>query len=47
MMADVFNVFNQNLALAESEWTGPEFPSRFATEIQSPRIWRIGLNLEF
>jgi hypothetical protein len=47
LLADVFNVFNQNLALAESEWTGPEFPSRFATEIQSPRIFRLGLNLEF
>lgn len=47
MMADVFNVFNQNLALVESAWTGPEFPLRYATEIQSPRVWRIGLNLEF
>jgi len=47
MMADVFNVFNQNLALVESEWTRPEFPLRYATEIQSPRVWRLGLNLEF
>ncbi|MBN1938662.1 MAG: hypothetical protein JW843_03685, partial [Candidatus Aminicenantes bacterium] len=46
-MADVFNLFNQNLATAESEWTRPEFPLRYATDIQSPRTFRLGLNFEF
>jgi len=44
---DGFNVFNQNLATSENEWTGPAFPLRNATEIQSPRVFRVGLNFEF
>jgi len=47
IIIDGFNIFNRNLATAENEWTGPEFPLRFATEIQSPRVFRIGLNYEF
>jgi hypothetical protein len=47
LMADVFNLFNQHLATAESPWTTPEFPLRFATDIQSPRTWRLGLHIEF
>jgi hypothetical protein len=44
---DGFNVFNQHLATGENEWTGPEFPLRYATEIQSPRVFRLGLSYEF
>jgi hypothetical protein len=44
---DGFNVLNQNLATAENEWTNPAFPLRNATEIQSPRVVRVGLNFEF
>jgi hypothetical protein len=47
LIVDAFNVFNSHLATAENEWTGPEFPRRFATEIQSPRVFRLGLNFEF
>jgi hypothetical protein len=47
LLADVFNLFNQHLATEENEWTRPEFPLRAASEIQSPRVWRLGLNLEF
>jgi hypothetical protein len=47
LLVDVFNAFNQNLATTESPWTSPEFPLRFATEVQSPRVWRVGLNFEF
>ena len=47
LMADVFNVFNQNQATEESAWTNSEFPLRFATRIQSPRLFRAGLNFEF
>jgi hypothetical protein len=47
VILDVFNLFNSNLATAENEWTGPEFPLRLATEIQSPRVLRLGLNLKF
>jgi hypothetical protein len=47
ILIDVFNLFNRNLATAENEWTGPEFPGRYATEIQSPRVFRLGLNYEF
>jgi len=44
---DVFNLLNRGLATQENEWTGPEFPLRFATEIQSPRVFRLGLVYEF
>jgi len=47
ILVDAFNIFNRNLATEENEWTGPEFPRRYATEIQSPRVFRIGLNYEF
>jgi hypothetical protein len=47
IILDAFNIFNQHLATEENEWTGPEFPLRFATEIQSPRIFRLGLSYEF
>lgn len=47
VLVDVFNLFNRNLATAENEWTGPDFPRRFATEVQSPRVFRVGLNYEF
>jgi hypothetical protein len=47
LMADVFNVFNQNQATEESDLTNSEFPLRFATHIQSPRLFRAGLNFEF
>jgi hypothetical protein len=45
--ADVFNAFNQHLATEENPWTGPEFPLRFATEIESPRVARLGLTFAF
>jgi hypothetical protein len=47
IIVDGFNIFNSALATAENEWTGSEWPLRFATEIQSPRIFRIGLAYEF
>jgi len=47
IILDGFNIFNQHLATEENEWTGPDFPLRFATEIQSPRIFRLGLSYEF
>jgi len=47
VMADVFNLFNQHLATEEQAWTGPAFPLRFATEIESPRVARLGLNYSF
>lgn len=42
-----YNIFNQHLATQENEWTSPEFPLRWATEIQPPRAFRLGLKLEF
>lgn len=42
-----YNVFDWANATAENEWTGPEFVLRFATEVQSPRVLRIGLAYEF
>jgi len=42
-----YNIFNQHLATEENEWTTPQFPLRFATEIQSPRVFRLGLKIEF
>ncbi|MFC2170086.1 hypothetical protein ACFLRM_05950, partial [Acidobacteriota bacterium] len=47
IIIDGFNIINRALATEENEWTGPEFPLRFATEIQSPRVFRIGLTYEF
>ncbi len=47
IILDAFNIINRNLATEENEWTGPEFPLRFATEIQSPRVFRLGLVVEF
>jgi len=47
LILDVFNLLNRGLATQENEWTGPEFPLRFATEIQSPRVFRLGLVYEF
>jgi hypothetical protein len=47
VILDGFNIFNQHLATEENEWTGSDFPLRFATEIQSPRNFRLGLSYEF
>ena len=47
VILDGFNLLNRALATEENEWTGPEFPLRFATEIQSPRVFRLGLVYEF
>ncbi len=47
IILDGFNILNRGLATKENEWTGPEYPLRFATEIQSPRIFRLGLAYEF
>jgi hypothetical protein len=44
---DAYNIFNWALATQENEWTGPEFPLRFATEVQSPRVLRLGMRYEF
>jgi hypothetical protein len=42
-----YNVFNWALATEENEWTGSEFPLRYATEVQPPRVFRIGMSYEF
>jgi hypothetical protein len=47
IIADGFNIFNQHLATEENPWTGEDFLLRFATEIQSPRVFRLGLTYEF
>lgn len=47
LFLEAYNIFNQHLATQENEWTSPEFPLRLATEIQSPRVFRLGLRLEF
>lgn len=47
LIVDGFNVTNFHLDTAENEWTGPEYPLRFATEIESPRVFRLGLRYEF
>jgi len=44
---DGFNILNRGLATKENEWSRPEYPERHATEIQSPRIFRMGLAFEF
>jgi hypothetical protein len=47
LILDGFNIINRALATEESEWTNPEFPLRYATEIQSPRVFRLGLAYDF
>ncbi len=47
VILDGYNIFNQHLATAEDARTRPEFPLRFATEIQSPRTFRLGLSYDF
>jgi hypothetical protein len=47
IILDAFNLINRGLATEENEWTGPEYPLRYATEIQSPRVFRLGLVYEF
>lgn len=47
IILDAFNLINRGLATEENEWTGPDYPLRFATEIQSPRVFRLGLVYEF
>jgi hypothetical protein len=44
---DAYNIFNWALATQENEWTGPEFTLRYATEVQSPRVIRLGIRYEF
>ncbi|MCX6560060.1 MAG: carboxypeptidase-like regulatory domain-containing protein [Candidatus Aminicenantes bacterium] len=46
-LVDAFNLFNQSLATEENEWTSPSFPLRFASEIQSPRVIRAGIQFSF
>jgi hypothetical protein len=47
LFADAYNIFNWALATEENEWTGPQFPLRYATEVQSPRVFRLGIRYEF
>lgn len=47
IILDGFNLTNFNLATEENQWTRPEFPLRYATEIQAPRVVRLGLSYEF
>ena len=47
IFVDGFNIANMPQATEENEWTGPNFPLRYATEIQSPRVFRLGLAYEF
>ncbi|MCK4336621.1 MAG: hypothetical protein KAX11_01675, partial [Candidatus Aminicenantes bacterium] len=47
IILDTFNILNRGLATEENEWTGPIFPLRYATEIQSPRVFRLGLAYDF
>jgi hypothetical protein len=47
LLLDGFNILNSGLATEENQWTGPEFKLRYATEIQSPRVFRLGLAFEF
>lgn len=47
LIFDGFNITNLHQATEENEWTGPEFPLRYATEIQSPRVFRIGLSYDY
>jgi len=44
---DGYNIFNWAMATEENEWTGPDFPLRFATEVQPARVFRLGIGYDF
>jgi hypothetical protein len=46
-MLDGFNILNLALDTEEQFWTGPDYPQRHPTEIQSPRVFRLGMAYEF
>ena len=45
LMIDVFNLINRSNSLREFDISGPLFPLRKPTEIQNPRVVRLGLRL--
>lgn len=47
IILDGFNILNSSLATQENALTGPDYQVRAATEIQSPRVFRLGLAYEF
>lgn len=47
LILDGFNLTNRNLATEENAWTSDIYPLRYATEIQSPRVFRLGIAYEF
>ena len=47
IILDGFNILNSSLATKENALTGADYLIRAATEIQSPRVFRIGLAYEF
>jgi len=47
LILDGFNMLNSHLALKENPWTGPAFKLRYATEIMSPRVFRLGVAYDF
>ena len=47
MILDGFNILNMGLATEENVWDGPDFKLRRATEILSPRVFRLGLSYNF
>jgi hypothetical protein len=47
IILDGFNMLNSHLATRESPWTGSMFGARNATEIMSPRVFRLGVAYDF
>lgn len=47
IILDGFNLLNSSLATQENALTGPDYLIRAANEIQSPRVFRLGLAYEF
>ncbi len=46
-VVDIFNLPNLNRSLREYDLTGPLFPLRIPLEVQNPRVFRIGIRLNF
>ncbi len=44
---DGFNILNLALDTEEDYWTGPDYPERHPTEIQLPRVFRLGVAYAF
>jgi hypothetical protein len=47
LFVDIFNLLNTNKNLSELDLSGPLFSKRRPTDVQNPRVLRVGISLKF